>query len=207
LKSTPRPMAGRRDLLPFWVTLLVLIGPHPAQAHGTVAAGDFYAGMLHPIIHVEQVLALLGMGLWCGQVKPDRALRTGALFTAAIGIGALCALRGVTLPGIDVCVSASLIVLGAAVAAQVSMVDFYTVPLAALFGAAHGFSLAGGLPTQLRAPLGYTTGIVLTTVLVLFYAARFAQRFQAFAIQVGVRIVGSWIAATGLILLALRLRA
>ena len=49
-------------------------------------------------------------------------------------------------------------------------------------------------------------GLLLSTGLVLFYPAWFVRRFQPFFVQLAVRIAGSWIAATGLILLALRLR-
>jgi len=181
-------------------------GAHEAYAHGTVAAGDFYAGMLHPIIHVEQALALLAAGLWCGQTVGNRGLRAATVFTAMLGAGALCALRGLRFDAAPFAVAASLIVLGLLVALRRSLPDFLALPLAGLFGALHGFALASGMATQLTAQLGYVSGLLLATALALFYPAWFVRRFEVFWIQVGVRIAGSWIAATGLILLALRMR-
>jgi len=193
--------------LGLWVCVWVLgTGAHEAHAHGTVAAGDFYAGILHPIVHIEQALALLATGLWCGQTGGNRGLRAAALFTAMLGAGAVCALRGLRFDAAPIAVATSLVALGLLVALRGPLPDALALPLAGLFGAIHGFALAGGMATQLTAPLGYASGLLLSTALALFYPAWFVRRFELFEVQVGVRIAGSWVGATGLILLALRLR-
>jgi len=172
-----------------------------------VAAGDFYAGLLHPLIHMEPALALLSLGLACGQIGGPRALRTAALFSAAIAAGGLCALGGTGFPAVSLWLASSLIVFGLGVATHRAPHDLLFLPLVSLFGAAHGFSLAQGTMALLRAPLGYIGGMVLTAALVLFYTARFVQRFQVFFVQVGVRIAGSWVSAIGAILLAMQFRS
>lgn len=130
------------------LTLAALLAPGPALAHtGASHLHGFAAGLLHPVGGLDHVPAMVAVGLWAG-LRGGRAawaLPAGFLcaMTAGFGLGAV----GVALPLVQAGILASVIILGALVAASARLSLALAVPLVALFGLlhgqAHGTELAG----------------------------------------------------------------
>jgi urease accessory protein len=162
----------------------------------------FAGGLLHPLTVPAHVLALLALGLMIGRQVGGRLFSLVA-FTAGV-IGGLAAIAlafrqtaaGDVLLGITV-VAAILVVLAA--------------PLSAFVHAA--IALAGGVALGMDSPpqaisiavatatlIGTGIGTCLTLAIIAIATSYLTGDWQ----RIGIRIVGSWIAASAILVLALR---
>ena len=198
-------MQGRR----FWrvaaLALLFCICAGPAQAHAPSATvGDFYAGLLHPLTALEHILAFIALGLLGGR-QGQRAQPVVLIFSAALLSGALLALILPALPLVDLINLASAVLLGLLVAAALSMPLPLLYTIASILGLTHGFANGDAIVPPLK-PWLYLPGVALSGLLVVAYgfvATDFAQRRNAGWMSIALRVIGSWIAAIGILVLGL----
>lgn len=173
--------------------------PGPALAHGSVALGDFYTGMFHPVLHFEALLPLLALALWSGQLGDRRAWHLPLAFLAAALLGAAVGLAGIALwPG-RAWLPLPMLVLGLLVAARVRLPTGLAIGLAVLFGIQQGHANAYSPEQPMDRPLLFLAGFGTGIGLVLFHIVTRVARHRAFWLQTAVRVAGSWIAATGLL--------
>jgi hypothetical protein len=161
----------------------------------------FFGGALHPLLVPAHVIALLALGLligrqthWLPSVLAFAAALAAALSAIALAVGQTPA------PNV---VLAAAAVTGILAAAAVPLPAFICVALAAVSGAAIGLDSpprALTLAAATAALIGTGIGSCLVLV-VLVLATRYLTRPWQ---RIGVRIVGSWIAASALLVLALR---
>jgi hypothetical protein len=166
-------------------------------------AQGFGLGILQPLLTPAHVLAFIGLGLLIGRQRGARALLL-ALFalSLAAGLGALATAVGVT-PARNVLL-ASAALSGIGVAAAITVPRFAVGLLAAASGVALGLdsppetvSIAMG-----NAMLAGTwVGGCLFLAIVVGSTARLTTAWQ----QIALRVLGSWIAASAILSLALRL--
>jgi urease accessory protein len=127
----------------------VLLAPLPALAHpGHGLEHGFMAGVAHPFLGLDHLLAMVTVGLLGGLMGGTARFALPGAFLAAMVAGAVLAMTGVTLPGVEAGILASLIVLGALAALAARLPLGVTAALVAFFGllhgAAHGAELPGG---------------------------------------------------------------
>jgi urease accessory protein len=174
-------------------TALTLLAA-PAMAHPGHGFG-FTAGLLHPLTGADHMLAMLAVGLWSGLALPRRIWAGAATFMAAMTAGAGLAMAGLTLPGVEGMIAASVLVLGLMVAfARQGQTAMLT--LIALFAAAHGFAhgaeASGAVLPYLGGMLAATAGLHLAG---LTLAARVARH------PIAQRLLGAGLAGSGLFML------
>ncbi len=154
-------MSRRARLLA--ATCAVALWPALASAHAEAgAAAGFRAGVLHPISGLDHVLAMVAVGLWGAQLGQPAIWLLPVAFPMVMAFGGMLGLMGVPLPGIEIGVAASAVLLGAAVmlelkprlAAAAAVVAFFAV----FHGHAHGTELAPG-----QSALLYSIGFVVAT--------------------------------------------
>ena len=197
----------RRRLLAIIGTVLcVLFASSPAFAHGNINADDFYTGMLHPVFHVEHILSIIALGFWSGQIGRKATWMLPLVFVGAVVVGAVLGLLSVVLPLAEIVIYLSMVILGLVVAARLLVAIWAIVPIAVVFGLCHGWAHGAGMVGDLEKPATYVVGLGIGVSLLLFYSVQLASRFKAQWMQIAVRIAGSWITATGLMVLALRFR-
>lgn len=123
------------------------------HVHGADAATSFLQGALHPLTGLDHLAAMISVGLWSAltthQRSSDRSVWTApAAFAIFLLIGALLGLGGLSLPGVEPMIAASLLVLGLLVSTRTALpwpAGGALVAVFALFhGLAHGAELAGG---------------------------------------------------------------
>jgi urease accessory protein len=144
------------------LTLAALVAPVPALAHtGADHLHGFAAGLLHPVGGLDHVLAMVAVGLWAGLLggRAAWALPAGFLgaMVAGFGLGAI----GLGLPMVEAGILASVIVLGALVAASARLSMVVAVPLVALFGLLHGH--AHGTELAGQGAVAYAAGFLAAT--------------------------------------------
>lgn len=176
-------------------------------AHGSMAMGELYAGLLQPVLHFESLLPAAALALWAAQQEPPLRWQLPLAFGGAALAAACAALLGAALPAAAPVQSAAMLGFGALVAARLRAPRALALALAALAGLAQGSLGVLGEPAAATRPALYVTGYALGLGLLLFHVANLAVRARAFWMQVGIRVVGSWIAAVGVLVSVLALRA
>jgi len=191
--------------------LLLCLGATPAGAHSPIQGiGDFYNGALHPIVSPAHLLALLALGLLLGQdvqraaaqARPGTRVELPFLALLAALVLGLAGHRLAGDPDTDLVLLALAVGLGLSVAAAWAPPRWLQLVLTAATGLA--VAVASG-PTQLEGSarwihlLGTLGGAMLVSsyVAVMVAAARLAW------LRIAVRVVGSWLAAAALLVLAL----
>lgn len=171
---------------------------HP-EGHG---AHDFIAGFLHPFTGIDHLLAMLAVGLWAVRLGRGAVWTLPVVFPLAMVGGALLALSGIALPGIEPMIAMSVIALGILVALGVHLPAMASALLVAVFAIFHGYAHA----TEAPSPIGaFATGLVAATIVLHALGvltgrviARHTDKVRPLPLN---RIAGSAIAATGAVLL------
>lgn len=190
--------------------LLVLTLPRPAAAHLVgVELGDFYAGVLHLTLAIEQVVALLVLGL-VGAMQPQETARWMLLALPLGLIAGICATLAVATPAsTDPAVAASLFIPGIIGVAAFRLRTIGVVLLAVAVGSVLGF--ANGLSADdvpIDWPL-YASGVIVAGTAIgtcLISLATVVSDLRSWA-PLAERVICSWFAAAGAIFFAFSVAA
>ncbi|NTW36771.1 MAG: HupE/UreJ family protein [Syntrophobacteraceae bacterium] len=158
---------GPVSQLRFWVPLLAIciaaLDPSSALAHIEQGqATGFITGLQHPWSGLDHVLAMIAVGLWGAQLGNPAIWLLPVTFPMVMSMGAMMGLLGIPLPGVEIGIALSSILLGAMVFQEARP----KLPLAALLvgffaifhGHAHGTELPAG-----QSGLLYSMGFVMAT--------------------------------------------
>jgi hydrogenase/urease accessory protein HupE len=163
----------------------------------------FLGGLLHPVLTPTHGLALLGLGLLIGQQPANKRPLPLMLFVLALAAGLLALAFAVgETPAGDVLL-AGVAISGVLVAAAFRLPILVLGPLASVVGAAIGLDSPPEVVSLQEAVLmliGTGIGASIALWLVVEGAARMAGDWQ----QIGVRVLGSWTAASALLAIAVR---
>jgi urease accessory protein len=144
------------------LTFVALLAPVPALAHtGADHLHGFAVGFLHPVGGLDHVLAMVAVGLWAGLLGGRAAWALPMGFLGAMVIGFGLGATGVGLPLVEAGILASVIVLGALVAASARLPLAAAMPLVALFGLLHGH--AHGTELAAQGAVAYAAGFLAAT--------------------------------------------
>jgi urease accessory protein len=186
-----------------FLTLAALLAPAPAFAHG---GGDhlhgFMAGFVHPLGGLDHILAMLAVGLWAGLVGGRAAWLLPAGFLGGMALGGTLGMAGIGLPMVEAGILASVIVLGALVAASARLSLLAAMPLVAVFGLLHGHAHGAELALG-TAALGYAAGFLLATAALHAAGMLGAARATEARARLGVRVAGAAMAALMLVVAGL----
>jgi len=183
--------------------LAALLAPVPALAHeGGDHVHGLLAGLAHPVGGLDHVLAMLAVGLWAGICGGRAAWLLPAGFLGGMALGGVLGLGGIGIPMVESGILASIIVLGALVAAAARAPVVLAVPLVAAFGLlhghAHGAEIAAG-----QGAFGYAIGFLLATAALHGVGVAIARHAQAGPARFGLRIAGGSMAVLVLAVIAL----
>lgn len=191
-----RAMAKRVGLV---VIASVLAGP--ALAHtGAGAVHGFGAGLLHPLFGVDHVLAMVAVGLWAGLTGGRARFAYPLAFVGMMVLAGLWGMSGSSLPGVEIGIAVSVVVLGLAIALRATPPLAAGAAACAIFAIFHGHAHGAELP-QGASGLGYALGFVLATAALhgagLGLAGLLAARAPLLA-----RVAGGGLALAGVAILA-----
>ena len=131
--------------------------PTHVYAHTAAkGAGDFYAGLLHPVTALEHILPFVTLGLLAGQQGP-KAQGSVLVFALTLMAGAAVALWVPALPFVGLVNILSAVMLGILVAAA------WRLPLALLYGITVLFGLSHGFANGTAISEGLKPGQVVVT--------------------------------------------
>ena len=174
----------------------------PAFAHTTAGQSQgFVNGFLHPLSGLDHVLAMVAVGIWGAQLKRPAIWVLPVAFPMVMALGGALGVRGVPIPGVEVGVALSAVVLGIVIAMELRPPLWAAGIIVSLFAIFHGHAHGTELP-QAASPLAYALGFVLATGLLHLCGILIGLIELWPAGEKVLRTAGGFIAAIGMILLA-----
>ena len=149
--------------LAFWITTVIVLWPLYAWAHvGSGEAGGFLTGLQHPVSGLDHVVAMIAVGLWGAQLGNPALWVLPVLFPMMMAGGGMLGLMGIPLPGVEIGIAISAIVLGTMVFAEARLNIQLAMVIVAFFAIFHGHAHGTELPAG-QSGLLYSMGFVAAT--------------------------------------------
>ena len=143
--------------------LATLIWPLAAWAHvESGQAGGFVSGLSHPVSGMDHVLAMVAVGLWGAQLGAPALWLLPVAFPMMMAFGGLLGLLGAPLPGVEIGIAVSAVVLGGLILAEIRLPPVIAVVVVACFAIFHGHAHGTELEQGQNAML-YSLGFVIAT--------------------------------------------
>ncbi len=199
-----RPKESRWVLM-VGAILAVALSPLPVEAHlNSTGMGPVYDGLLHFLLSPEDILSVLALALLAGRRGAEHGRRALFVLPGAWLAGGLLGLT-VTAPRGGALTFVSFLLLGGLLAADVKLPLRATTALAGLIGLFHGYLNGAGMGRPAEGALALL-GLVIAVFIVVALASSFAVSLRQLWARIAVRVVGSWIVASGLLMFGWAIR-
>lgn len=177
-------------------TAAFAVAASPAFAHTGIGGNGFVAGFSHPLVGMDHLLAMLGVGIWGAQLGGRAIWMVPASFVGVMVLGAVLALAGAPLPLVEFGIGGSVLVIGGLIALRARLPLALAMGLVGLFALFHGHAHGTELPGFAH-PAAYGAGFVLATA--LLHAAGFGivSALRSQATRLPLRIGGAAMAVIG----------
>jgi urease accessory protein len=189
----------------FAAAVFVLLNADPALAHSTIpGATGFIGGLLHPFVAPAHLMALGALGLLLGQQAARERTVLLAIFAVALAAGVAAIASALAAQNPDVAVLAAAAILGLLVALARPVPLIGVVPVLFVTGVAIELDSVPqeiSVAETLLALAGTSVTVFLISTLLATLMACLRRDWQ----RIAMRIVGSWIAASAMLVLVLRL--
>ena len=178
--------------------VLALLWPTQALAHirGGETAG-LLSGLQHPVSGLDHVLAMVAVGLWGAQLGAPAVWLLPVTFPMVMAVGGMLGLMGVALPGIEIGIAVSAIILGVMVGGEVRPPLWLAAVLVGFFAIFHGHAHGAELPAGADALL-FSIGFVVATGLLHAVGIGIGLAYRWPVGQVALRLAGAAIAVAGI---------
>ena len=170
----------------------------PASAHSGIEphSHGFTAGFLHPLMGLDHLLAMLGVGVWAAQLSKRATWLVPAAFVAVMIAGAGLALSGAPLPMVEFGIAGSVLVIGALIAFGTRMPVGLAMGLVGLFALFHGHAHGTELPGFAH-PAAYGAGFAIATALLHVAGVGIVLAVRQHAARLPFRVAGAAMAVVG----------
>ncbi|WP_022962446.1 HupE/UreJ family protein [Halopseudomonas pelagia] len=182
--------------------LMVLVGvfaiPGLAHAHpGHENVSGLMSGLGHPLFGLDHLLAMLAVGLWGAQLGGKARWMLPLLFVGVMLVGGALAMLGLSVPGVEPGIVASVVVLGLFLlwARQVPLA--ISAALVSIFALFHGVAHGAEMPLQASA-MTYALGFAVATAGLHMVGLLAGAWLQQRSWPVVSRVMGAVIGAVGI---------
>lgn len=177
--------------------LAALLVPAVAQAHTEVGAiGGFISGVLHPMTGPDHIAAMVAVGIWGAFLGAPAMWLLPVVFPLVMACGGALGVLGVALPGVEVAIALSAVMLGAMVVLAARPPLWVAASMVGFFAIFHGHAHGTELPEAASA-VTYAVGFVLATGLLHAAGISVGLLMRWPWGRVAARACGGVIAATG----------
>lgn len=178
--------------------------PTVAYAHdgSQVPFGGFLAGLVHPVLGYDHLLAMLSVGILSAQIGGRAIWTVPATFVSVMAVGGALGYINIGLTATEVGIAASLIILGLIIAAEQRLPVRLAMLGVGFFAIFHGYAHGSEIPTTTQPvlyALGFLTGTALIHIagVVIGDIAKHYERGRLI-----LRVGGALIAVTGVLFIA-----
>lgn len=168
---------------------------HTFGAHGA----GFTAGLAHPFIGLDHLLAMAAVGVWAAKLGGRAIWRVPLAFMIIMTLGSMLALGGLPLPAVETGIAVSVLVLGLLIAVAARFPLAASMLLVGAFALFHGHAHGQELP-QAASVLLYSLGFLLATGLLHATGAGLGILLGRNVSANWMHAMGGGIAAAGLVL-------
>lgn len=156
-----RPSAARTCALS--MAFLLLIFSRMAEAHvDTDSVGGFAAGFLHPLTGLDHFTAMAAVGLWGVIIGRPATWLLPVVFPMIMALGSVVGIVGLSLPGIEIGIALSALVLGTFIVWRVVLPLWLACLVVSVFAICHGYAHGAELPLA-SDPFAFAMGFMLAT--------------------------------------------
>lgn len=183
---------NRKALVLAALALAPILGPGAAIAHPGHELSGLGAGLIHPFLGLDHLLAMTAVGVWAALQPAHRAWQAPALFVAMAAAGAGIGLAGAGLPLVEPGIAASVVLMGLLIAGAARVPASASLALIGGFAVLHGQAHAA----EAVAPLGgYVAGFLAASA--ALHAGGYVTGRMLSATRYGVSVAGFLITAAG----------
>lgn len=145
---------------------LVFLLMVPVLAFAHVGRGDisggFLAGLEHPVFGLDHVVAMVAVGIWGAQLRAPAIWVLPVTFPLVMSFGGVLGGLGLPIPGIEVGIALSAIVLGIMIALAARPPLAVAAVIVGVFAIFHGYAHGAELPESANA-ISFAMGFVVAT--------------------------------------------
>lgn len=150
-----------------WALAALATAVLPATAMAHTGAGEtsgLMHGFLHPIGGLDHILAMVAVGMFAACLGGRALWLVPAAFVTMMAFGGWLGVEGVQVPYVEAGIAASVIVLGLAVAARITLPAAAAATLVGVFAIFHGHAHGAEMPLD-ASGLSYAAGFMIATAL------------------------------------------
>jgi urease accessory protein len=181
-------------------TFLATVLATPALAHTGSVTGGFAGGFTHPVFGPDHVAAMVAVGLWGAFLGAPAIYTLPVVFPLVMALGGVIGILGVPLPGVEIGIATSAIVIGMMVALAARPPLSVAAIIVGAFAIFHGHAHGAELPPGADA-LAFSAGFVIATGMLHLAGIGFGLLTRWRSGRIAVRAAGGVIAIAGLMFL------
>lgn len=186
----------------FPALIIALLLADPAFAHPDAgAAFSFSAGFGHPLGGLDHLLAMFVVGLLAAQLGGAATWWVPAAFVTTMVGGALLGFVGISAPGVELAIAASIVAIALPVVLVLDLPPIFAMAFVGWFAVFHGQAHAAELPAGAES-VPYLAGFALATAAVLMTGVGAGLLCERTGALRTLRVTGGAVALAGLGLLA-----
>jgi urease accessory protein len=183
------------------LALCAAIAAAPAHAHSGSVTGGFAGGFAHPLFGPDHIVAMVAVGLWGAFLGAPAIWLLPITFPLVIALGGVLGIIGVPIPGVEIGIAVSAIVLGLMVALAARPPLWLAAVIVGAFAIFHGHAHGAELPAAADA-VAFSLGFVIATGMLHLCGIGFGLLSRWPAGRIAVRTAGAAIALAGVAFLS-----
>jgi hydrogenase/urease accessory protein HupE len=201
--------SNRQSRIPSYAAVLFAFAMFPLTSHAhlnSTGMGPIYDGLMHFLMSPEDLVPVLAFALLSGLRGATYGRRTLFVLPGAWLLGGLAGLTASAKNGNPFVSAAWFLVVGGLLALDAKLSLQLTTALAALLGLYHGYLNGAGLGLSFTSAAALL-GLIFAVFVLIALAAAFVVQLRAAWTRIAVRVAGSWIFASGLLLMGWAVRS
>ncbi|MEE9930013.1 HupE/UreJ family protein [Microvirgula aerodenitrificans] len=148
--------------LPLFATVALLLLSTAAQAHPGHGASGLESGFLHPFSGLDHLLTMLAVGLWSWQMGGPARWQGPLTFMLMLAVGGALGWSGVSVPGLESGIAASVVATGLLVAFALRPHRSVALGLIGAFAVLHGMAHGLEMPAD-ASGIAFAAGFVVAS--------------------------------------------
>lgn len=201
-----RRVSTRATTLLVLVTAWLTMAQAVAMAHENqvIRLGSFWGGFLHPVLGLDHFLAMVSVGIVSSMVGGRAIFTVPSLFVVMMAIGGVAGRidLGLGSTAVETGIALSVILLGAAIAADRSLPVRAVMGAVVFFGFFHGYAHGVEIP-EIAGPVVYALGFLLGTALIHLLGVLVGEVARRYASgRIVLRLLGGAFVVVGLLFVA-----
>jgi len=199
---------AHQSRIPIYAAVFFTCAMSPVVAHAhlnSTGMGPIYDGLMHFLMSPEDLVPVLALALLSGLRGATFGRRTLFVLPAAWLLGGLAGLAASATNGNAIVSAVWFLLMGGLLALDARLSLRVATAIAAFLGLYHGYLNGAGLGLSFPSAAALL-GLIFAVFVLVALAAAFVIQLQASWARIAVRVVGSWIFASGLLLMGWAVR-